>query len=238
MTMQVGMVGTDGVLIASDTKLAENNLPIRGSFGSTKFKMDHECGVAVSCAGSMNTAFRLADEIISESRQDEGWRFAPLGSSGCGAIQRIGERVLKATDTGREHAQCLIAFTRPSVDLYLFQLVKTGREWGPVCKEITTKKFAGDTANAAIFWGERYYRKMPIEKLIPLAAHLIIAAGALNSAGIGGLEIVLCNSSGIHRLPDESISELGIKSSERDKSLGELLFGISDPEDDRRVSQV
>jgi hypothetical protein len=226
MTMQVGMVGTDGVLIASDTKWAENNLPIRGSFDSTKFKIDHECGIAVSCAGSMNTATRLADEIVSESRRDVNWRSAPLGSPGCDTIQRIGERVLRASEEGRQNAQCIIAFTCPTVELWLFELARISGEWGPVCQPITTKKFAGDTKNPAVFWAERYYRKMPIEKLIPLAAHLILAASVLNSAGIGGLEIVKCNASGIHCCSDESIARLGSEAAELDNCIRESLFGL------------
>jgi len=39
MTMQVAMVGTDGILLASDLMWAENNLPIRASQLSPKIKL-------------------------------------------------------------------------------------------------------------------------------------------------------------------------------------------------------
>ena len=43
-----------------------------------------------------------------------------------------------------------------------------------------TTAIAGDNVNPAIFWAERYYQELPIEKLVPLAAHLIVAASKLN----------------------------------------------------------
>ncbi|MFZ0802250.1 MAG: hypothetical protein WAN70_08790 [Terriglobales bacterium] len=65
MTMQVAMVGTDGILIASDTQWTDNKTDIRTSFNATKFIINHQCGVAVCCARALRTARYLADEIIT-----------------------------------------------------------------------------------------------------------------------------------------------------------------------------
>jgi hypothetical protein len=222
MTMQIGMIGTDGVLIASDTQWTDNEAPVRSSVNSTKLVIDDDCGVAVARAGSMHAAGNLAYEIIALTLQDENWRSTDLG-----ALPRIGERVLASVRPGREAAQCLAAFTRPTTSLYLFEMARMGDGWGLVSQEVLSKKLAGDTKNAATFWAERYYRQMPIKTLIPLAAHLIISAGALNPAGISGLEIVLCDASGIRRVSGTEIFNLKVKAAARDKSIGESLFNCS-----------
>jgi hypothetical protein len=59
MTMQVGMVGTDGLLIASDTQWTKNRELVRHSIDSTKFNINHDCGIAISRARSMETAGKL-----------------------------------------------------------------------------------------------------------------------------------------------------------------------------------
>jgi hypothetical protein len=222
MTMQVGMVGTDGVLLASDTRWVEETRPTRTPWNDTKFKINHRCGVAVARARSMETASRLADEIISLSLENESWR----ASSDYTSIQRIVAKVFPTAE-GRERAQCLVAFTRPTVELCLFQTAKVNGDWSVVPHSITGgSAYAGDEGNQAIFWGERYYRnlKLPIERLIPLAAHLVFAAGVLNSAMIEGLDIVLCNASGIRRLSDESIDTLKLQVAQRDESIRASLF--------------
>jgi hypothetical protein len=227
MTMQVGMVGTDGVLIASDTQWTENQTSVRWSSNRTKFKIDHEYGIAVSLAASMETAGRMADEIISAYRQDEN--LVPTDQS---FIAEIEAKVLSSVEPGREPAHCFFASVRPNPKLHLFKVVKLPvpsgeNRWGIVCFEVPTRTFAGDTQNSAIFWGERYYPRMPkipIKNLIRLAAHLIVTARFLHSAGISGLEIVLCDVSGIHRVPDESLAELEMQSIERDRSVGESLL--------------
>jgi hypothetical protein len=227
MTMQVGMVGTNGVLIASDTKWVAQMSPSRNPWHSTKFKVNYKCGVAIACAQSMETAFPFADEIIALSLENDNWRASPDFT----IIQRLADKVLHSTEKGRERAQCLVAFTRPKVELCLFQIAKVNGEWGPVFHSITEGSvYAGDEGNQAKFLADRYYRHrmLPIENLIPLAAHLVLAAGELNSAMVDGLEIVLCDASGIRRLADASISKLKSGVAERDEMIASSLFNSSE----------
>ncbi|HWO37109.1 MAG TPA: hypothetical protein VNO32_50680 [Candidatus Acidoferrum sp.] len=46
-----------------------------------------------------------------------------------------------------------------------------------------TLALAGDNVNPAIYWAERYHETQPIERLAPLAAHVIFAAHKLNNGG-------------------------------------------------------
>jgi hypothetical protein len=224
MTMQVGMVGADGVLIASDTqwtntpRLEMNQLWLgaRGRYNAKKIIISHERG--------METAGAVAHKILSDLK-DEEFTYPQF------PIEHIGEDVLASViRQDRSDAQCLIAIVRPEPQLFLFQFGMINNKYGSVCQKMESYSIAGDNLNAAIFWAERYYPrrpKLPIKQLIPLAAHLVVCAERLNSATISGLEIVLCDSSGIHRLSDASIEELESAARERDKSIGESLLSGS-----------
>src|SRR5262249_5822525 len=72
MTMQVGMVGTDGIVLASDTKWVEHTLgAARNIYDKTKIKISDERGIAISYARNMETAGPVADSIIAELTDSE-----------------------------------------------------------------------------------------------------------------------------------------------------------------------
>ena len=80
MTMQVGMVGTDGVLIASDTRVMNNittgpseqpYLPRQTVDKSRKIIVNHKRGIAISLAKSMETAGRVAAAVIAGLKDKE-----------------------------------------------------------------------------------------------------------------------------------------------------------------------
>jgi hypothetical protein len=226
MTMQVGMVGSDGVLIAGDTELTDNNSFPRKSWNETKIKINRDCGVAISMAGGMVTAGHLADELIALALKDENWL-----SSGLYVRSELAERVLVLSGAAQKECQCIVASLCPTPKLRIFRMVRMGDGLGLVGgEEQQSKIYAGDDKNSAVFWAERYYPKrhpkLPIKALVPLAAHLIVTAGRVPNGGISGLEIVLCHKEeGMRRLSDGSIKELELKSYERDESIGESLLG-------------
>jgi hypothetical protein len=225
MTMQVGMVGTDGILIASDTqwtqtpRLKMNQLwaGARSRLNARKVIIDRRRGMAIARARSMETAGHVASKILTNLLEED--YLYPIA-----AIEALGSTVLSAAENNRDDAQCLIALMRPSPQLFLFQFGTINGVWGPICNRMETMAIAGDNLNSAVFWAERYYDKLPIERLIPLAAHLISVAHRLNNAMISGLEIVLCTPLEIRRLSDESLSELKLRADEWDKTIGELLL--------------
>jgi len=57
----------------------------------------------------------------------------------------------------------------------------------------------------------------------------VLAAGEMNSAMIDGLEIVLCDASGIRRLSEESISKLKSGVAKRDEMISASLFDDRSP---------
>ncbi|MGA9564894.1 MAG: hypothetical protein WBS19_05150 [Candidatus Korobacteraceae bacterium] len=209
MTMQVAMVGTDGIVLAGDTKWSWSNDPIRWSQKASKMVIDRERGIAISCARNLETARPIAEAIIGLPEKD--WEYPIL------PIQRAAASIIETTRFRRD-AQCLIVRTTSTSYFFRFQVATVnGEPDQPICHKIEDKAVVGDNNNAAIFWMERYYEKRPVNQLIPLAAHLVISSARLNSATISGLEVVVCSDSGISYLSDESLDELTSSANKLDR---------------------
>ena len=218
MTMQIGMVGTDGILLAGDTRWTHTP-PQYGSGGrhgsnASKIIISEELCMAISCARAMELSCKIANRMIG--RFEDKDLVSPTSP-----IREIAENAMDEVRGNRTDAQCLIAFMRPVLSLYFLHVGGGAIE----CHQITTKEFAGDDSNPSVFWSERYYKARPLKELIPLAAHMIVSARHFNTAAIDGLEIVLCDSSGIRRLPEESIRKLEASSEKWDMEIGNLFLG-------------
>jgi hypothetical protein len=232
--MQVGLVGTDGILLASDMLWTQNPVLAsrrwavgRRSFIKSKIKINNAKGMAISCARDMDLACEIADKIMIGLQANDF-------SNPISRILEIGSEV---SPQEKDTAQCLIALMRPTPHLFWFQSAMIDGQRVPMCEKMEPMAIAGDNLNAAIFWAEKYCRPpRPIEKIIPIAAYLIICARHFNTAVIDGLEIVRCRESGIHRLSEQSIEELKIKIAEWDSKIDGFLLGheqqYSDAADD------
>ncbi len=231
MTMQVGMVGTDGVLIASDTLLMdkperasanEEQSLVRDTSNESKIIINYKKGIAISCARTMRSARRVARNIISGLTDDQL-------ANPREPIEKIGAEVLKllGLDGEKRDVQCLIIIQGATTGLYFFEFGEVdgelGPELGPICKKVIKHKVAGDQLNPAVFWKNRYYERKPIRELIPLAAHLVVSASKLNGGSIDGLEIVLCDDDGIHYMSEESTRKLEAQANEWDEQIGSLF---------------
>jgi hypothetical protein len=226
MTMQIGMVGSDGVLIASDTlwmNTEENQYAhTRHTSNTTKIELDYKKGIAIACARHMELASRIAKDLLVEL-DDEDWGGPDTRAT------HIADRALGEADVKRRDFQCTIITAYPEPRLFqLHSGIHAGQK-GSRCQTHSSKVVAGDTANSAVFWSERYYSSWteslrPIEELIPLAAHLVCSAGRIGPGAIGGLEIVVCNSSGLRRLSDSSISKLEAISKGWDSTFSNQIF--------------
>ncbi|HEY3770650.1 MAG TPA: hypothetical protein VGN44_18395 [Candidatus Angelobacter sp.] len=212
MTIQIGMIGTDGIVLASDTKL-QRGQKVRHTNGSTKIRINHEHRLAISCARDMVLAHTIADSIIDHI-PDGNWHFPTF------PIRDIAKDM---RGDGCGQAQCLIVSVKSKPRLFVLD-VGTMTGGGTDCSEINDKCVIGDTVNPAVFWSEKYYKPLPISQLASLAAHLIVSAGKLNSATIRGLEMVMCDDSGFRRLAKGSIDELESKANEWDINFGESIY--------------
>jgi hypothetical protein len=211
--MQVGMVGTDGIVLASDTKWVQPTIQgVRSSLNASKIRISYERGIAISCARNMETATLIADNIIS-GLSDSDMKFPIL------PIEAIAKKVIdEAAD--RNDVQCLIVLLQPSHRLFRLRSVSFNGGYAAMCDaEITGKAITGDLDNAAIFWSEMYYERRPVTHLARVAAQLVVMAGKINSGMIGGLEIVLCDHAGFRRLSVDSNARLESTANELDETL-------------------
>ena len=116
MTLQVGLVGTDGIVIASDTRWGEeivedgNNMILRQTFSSPKITINRERGLAISRSQNMETATLWTSKILS-TLKDEEWEYPVL------PIEAIGAEVLKQAGD-RNRVQCLMVFSKPKPRLF------------------------------------------------------------------------------------------------------------------------
>lgn len=195
MTMQVGMLGSNGVVLASDTKCSRDSLSFDGigaddSYGCSKIRIDKSHQIAVTCARDMALANKVAEAFmvgLKEVTQEDSIQML-IREIGCDAM---------GADKSRD-IECLIGLTKPFPLLYKFQYVRNGTEI--IADRVITFAHTGHATNAAIFWSLRHYKKESIANLMPLAALLVTDAAVINSARIGGLEVVLGDERGFHRI--------------------------------------
>lgn len=224
MTMQVGMIGTDGIVLASDTLCNREPLPSSGPFqlgiaarlnyGTSKILIHDNGKIAVTCARDMLLATNLAESIFegltTEYWSNPGQRMRDIGTN------EIAKRRWR-------EVECLVALSEPIPALFHLQCLEMGANSS--CEKITSFAFAGDATNAAIFWTLRYYQTKPVKELVSLAAQTVTDAGCLSSGNVGGVEVVYCDSSGFHRLAEVENRDLETKAKKHSEHIGNLIGG-------------
>jgi hypothetical protein len=214
MTMQVGLVGSDGIVLASDTKWHENHAGVVWQgWGSPKISLDSTGHIAVACAKDMRKGTEIARAILSEL-SSEHWenpesRLEEIASS-------------RLTPHFPYEAECLIGISSPSPRL--FHLACGCNHASAFCTKITDRRAAGDALNSALFWHMRYYTVMPIRKLIRLAAQIIVDASEIANGGIGGLQIAYTDGTGFTCLSDDKCQQLEAEARERGVQIGRIIF--------------
>ena len=219
MTMQVGMVGSDGIVLASDTKWTENHAVsgnfVRQDWSSPKIELDPTGNVAVACAKDMRKGVQVARAILAELSSDQ-WK-DPQSK-----LEEIAAS--RSSPHSPFEAECLIGPASPTPRLFH---LACGCSSGPaLCTQILDRRAAGDAMNAALFWHMRYYKVMPVSKLIRLAAQIIVDAAEISNGGIGGLKIAYTDGPRFVFLPDEKTSEVETESRKRGSQIEELLLAI------------
>lgn len=233
MTMQVGLVGLGGIVLASDTRITTEpagvtsekiGRAIRCAAACSKIKFSDNGSMAISCAEDVESACLVAEHIISDLTAEELANPDLIPD----AITRIAETVLS---NGKRGVQCLVVLADHGGLLFRLQYGQTdpknpNSDWKAACGPCITRGFAGDVTNPAIYWAEQYHCEfLPVRQLVPLAAQLIISAHQLNNGFVDGLEIVICEDSKISLLPPAQVAELKAKAGKLNKTIGAMVFG-------------
>jgi hypothetical protein len=218
VTFQVGMVGSDGVVLGSD-RLNIQLLGTRSAFLADKIVIAEEW--AYCCAGD-DLSVLAAQRCIERIKENAGLKMRDhLMHSAQMAI--IEESRTREARQGRQlYGGTVLLAVRESGNVDLWRL-NVGTP--TYADRVDNKICEGDPYNTARFFGERYFPKdkRPIADLLPLAAHAILMAGVTNSTGVKGLELAICTPSEIRKVAENEIARLVSLSGKLDAEIATAL---------------
>ena len=210
MTIQFGLVGSDGVAIVGDTLHFDSSSAIRTTFKASKIRYNSRGTIAIAWAGDGNGL--LVSKRIAQEMPDD-----------CDIpqlrIEEIEEKTWDSLTYGGDSV-LLIAMRTPEPRLFRLHLGKVGASIHNVLDRVCS----GDAPNIAAYFVERYYQRRPIEELAAIAAHSVLLAHKFNSGGIGGLEITLCRKSGFTSMPVSVVPDIEAEIQQFDRNLETTLL--------------
>lgn len=229
LTFQVGLVGSDGVLLASDQLQTiphetTDGRRVRLSQTARKIQVLNDRRIAYCASGA-----RVSSDVVEYY----------ASHFGNGDIE---QQLIEARDAVMKDRPELSQWReRNTGDFLLAQACGNVVELWQMHVEpdsynrpepIFDREWIGDIANPASFFVELYapliasgQALFSVESLKLLAAHAVLAAGLNNPAGVRGLEMVVCKPDGFQRVSDEDIQMLKERSAELDKQIRQGLFG-------------
>ena len=222
MTFQIGIVTTQGVLLASDRKMVEGH-GFRHSIQTPKIIVHKNLEFAHCSAGDC-----FCDTFTSEIANAIGkqpTQFTDCDSSRvCGALIECLERARdKETEWRKKQGglssrnpwpECVGGNTmlvfREEQRVTLWTVETNRPNPSPVLVDVDAEMFpkqfvmAGDPSSNAVFWLLHYFKKLPndLDALIPLAAHAVLMA---KNENIEGLQIGIFTQDKFGLLTDQEL---------------------------------
>jgi len=194
MTFQIGLVGSDGLIIASDeTAVREGGLradgkcSMRVSSGVEKIFVAKKNNLICAFAGDSIVTNFASELIQSVSSGDDLSEDLALKNRATEVYEAHHSVEIRKRTSG----QMMVAI--PGV-LKLWEFLFMGGE--VILQAVSNRSFCGDRCNPAVYFAERYLPldslKYPVERLKLIAAHTILEGSALNPTSVGGLSILIC----------------------------------------------
>lgn len=234
LTFQVGMIASDGVILASDTKLTTYGPPldsIRSSSVTKKISI-HPSGDAMYCWAGDARVGQLAVEFIPRLlRIDPGVHdHCTINGELMDTAEVVTTQIRAASKPNSDKpisGDLLIACRRSGSP----ELWRVG--WDPfaygtqmaVNFHILNKCVIGDVQNSGLFFLEKYWQSgRTIDELLLLAAHNVLMVGKLNPTGVDGLEIAIWRNGGKpEALSYNALNTLKTKSDILDSQIRDAL---------------
>lgn len=218
MTLQVVMRGSDGVVLASDTRENATGVGIWIPSDLGKIKSFPEQSLSYACSGD-ECSVHVGTKIMAKLRSGESLSEELLKLTGNEVY--ADQKARLGAHWENNVARALLIVSYPTKDAQIWRL--TVRE-DSLADQITGQATAGDPGNLARFFIRHYYdHTMPIEKLTLLAAHFIVTGGQLNSGLVGGLEIAQYQKGQELRLTPTELDALTGKSTQLDELIRDVL---------------
>jgi hypothetical protein len=225
MTMLVGMIGSDGILLGADARrvaFAAKETELDDVMGSRKITPSSKHKLAYAVAGDRLT-YGIAEAVVTKI--DIGaFYFQDIEKS----LQSVATDTLKAIEGSHperitaEHRCILIAFYGSQVEERQLWSLKIGCP--SIARRVTGMALGGGLSNTARFFYQYFESNKPLASLMLLAAHLILMAARVDSLMVNGLDIFLIEDSGCHFIDEVEKSALRERSTVLHTLIGEQLF--------------
>lgn len=212
VTLQVVLLGSDGIVIASDTCATNFNPRSRISTTDAVSKIVTQSRLVHTFAGD-ECAKQVGAAVAHEVTQSEQVLSAEL-------IEGIANKTLKEwrESSGRDCVDYrkIIWVQAKDARLTIWSAVCDDRAGEFVAKPLQIdyegkcRAFAGNECNQARYIVEHYYDKYPlrnVSSLKKMAAHLILTGGVFNG-GVNGLQMTVGNSNGFEPVSVDEIHRL------------------------------
>jgi hypothetical protein len=247
MTLICALRGTDGFVLAADTKASEIHEPcsieqVLGSVTSTSHvsKILPSSRHAVAIGFAETDEARIGAEILIKSLDslpsvpdDPREELRKACQAACNFNPQLVPPVRRKPLGGS------LIFVHAALKAFpIFRVVFTLYGDGRFifdCIRTADKQMIGYDVNSAIFFLEKYYslvvNPQSVNQLAVLAGHTILAASQLSPERIGGLEIVICKEGEpCRRLKDEAIAAICARSNSILTEIQRLLGPLPESE--------
>ena len=182
MTLAIGAIAKDGMVVAADTKIQRIRNGGRFTTENGKLFMSEGCSFVTAVAGN-SIGYKVA-HAIHDGWKDE-WPAKAMGLADDSLNDTLGT---EDNEDKRNSVAFELIIVKPKIrKMYVLE---SNRRIN--CEEyMGGKLFAGDQCNLSLFWMQRFYNKnLMIKDLKPLVAMTIIEAGILNHTSIEGITMM------------------------------------------------
>ncbi len=231
VTLQVGMMARDGILLVGDVwtyanvstvRAAEGGTPVWAGESVSKMTTNKDGDIAISWAQDIAQAQLVAD-AIARGLTSQYWENPER------EIEQIAAAALSSETLGRG-VDCLVALRGPTFSLFKLVCRKDPPKENVFhCLRANGQIFAGDCHNPATFWATRYLLADPeqnptIDELLPLAVQTIADAWQITRGNIRGLEIIRGDGEGFHRLPVKQCKAWAAEAARRSRAIEKIVM--------------
>lgn len=199
MTFQVGLLGHDGLVIASDRRaVAEGNSTtdsrwVRQTSEVRKILLRPDT-LDFVCVYSIN---EVAADMAARLVED---RFLSGFKSNQDVIQRLRtkcEEIIQSYAPQYRPIGPTLMVALPTAATHITRLWRIAFFPSPIVRENSPRIYGGDAGNSAIYFAERFQdqgneRKRSVEELKAIAAHIVLEGYQLNRTYVGGLDLLVC----------------------------------------------
>jgi hypothetical protein len=215
MTLQVGLVGSDGIVLASDRQI--NNQNERGGWQRYQSSKLHVTDT-IACCWAGATLSERAAQNISESKV--AWSNITDAKRNEAVEQCFSLAKEKRPNEVGLNNQIFLACRD---FLASYELGSDGRVWW---HSVKAYKIHGNMRTTVSYLLDNYYAEsLPMSKLIILASHAVCMGERESRQDVSGLEVaIIPNGAKPYRLGDEREMELARISKHVDNSSNELLL--------------